>query len=518
MMYGTDLYRRLAAETGHRPVVARGRLVAARVEPRTLRGAAPAGGLGQDVRPPARADHRRRRPRTRFPLMSTDGVLGARLAADRRLARSVGPRQRARRGRAPAWRADPPAHEGRRDRHGPRPRHRRDRRAQRRAHRDRAPTSSSTPAGCSRRRSAGWSASTVPIIPMAHQYLFTEPIEGVHPGLPQLRDPDNLVYFREEVGGLCMGGYERDPAPWSLDGIPPDFNGKLLAPDMAALRVDHGGRHPARPGDGRRRRQPGHQRPRGLHARQRVHPRRIGGPRLLRRGRVLGARDRRRGRDRAPDGVVDRRRRARARPVEDGHPAVRAGLPQPGLHARAVDRELRDLLRHPLPERGAAGRATAADCRRPTRSSRDLGAAFGEKSGWERPNWFESNAAAGDESLRPRGWAGMHWSPGDRRRGAGDAAGGRPLRRDVVRQARGRRAGRHGVPRADVRERRGPAGRLDRLHPAAEPPRRDRGRPDGDADGAGGIPDRHRHGLRQPRRGVAAEAPARTTARSRCAT
>ena len=73
---------------------------------------------------------------------------------------------------------------------------------------------------------------TVPLIPMAHQYLFTEPLEGVHAGLPQLRDPDNLVYFREEVGGLCMGGYERDPAPWSLDGVPADFNGKLLAPDM----------------------------------------------------------------------------------------------------------------------------------------------------------------------------------------------------------------------------------------------------------------------------------------------
>ena len=38
-------------------------------------------------------------------------------------------------------------------------------------------------------------------------------------------------------------------------------------------------------------------------------------------------------------------------------------------------------------------------------------AAFGEKSGWERVNWYERNAAAGDESLRPRGWAGMHWSP-----------------------------------------------------------------------------------------------------------
>src|SRR4029077_3994682 len=40
-----------------------------------------------------------------------------------------------------------------------------------------------------------------------------------------------------------------------------------------------------------------------------------------------------------------------------------------------------------------------------------LGAVFGEKSGWERPNWFEANAAAGDEALRPRGWAGQHWSP-----------------------------------------------------------------------------------------------------------
>src|SRR4029079_13886399 len=40
---------------------------------------------------------------------------------------------------------------------------------------------------------------TIPIVPMAHQYLFTEAIDGVHAGLPQLRDPDNLVYFREEV-------------------------------------------------------------------------------------------------------------------------------------------------------------------------------------------------------------------------------------------------------------------------------------------------------------------------------
>jgi 4-methylaminobutanoate oxidase (formaldehyde-forming) len=41
----------------------------------------------------------------------------------------------------------------------------------------------------------------------------------------------------------------------------------------------------------------------------------------------------------------------------------------------------------------------------------ELGAAFGEKAGWERANWFEPNAGRGDESLRPRGWAGKLWSP-----------------------------------------------------------------------------------------------------------
>jgi glycine cleavage system aminomethyltransferase T len=37
------------------------------------------------------------------------------------------------------------------------------------------------------------------------------------------------------------------------------------------------------------------------------------------------------------------------------------------------------------------------------------GAAFGEKSGWERVNWYAANE--GDQAQRPHGWAGMHWSP-----------------------------------------------------------------------------------------------------------
>ena len=70
----------------------------------------------------------------------------------------------------------------------------------------------------------------VPVIPMAHEYLITKPA-GIPLDVPTMRDPSLLVYFRGESGGLVMGGYERHPAPWSLDGIPADFNGKLLAED-----------------------------------------------------------------------------------------------------------------------------------------------------------------------------------------------------------------------------------------------------------------------------------------------
>ena len=70
----------------------------------------------------------------------------------------------------------------------------------------------------------------VPIVPMAHEYLITKPT-GLPTDMPTMRDPSLLVYFRPESGGLIMGGYERNPAPWSLDGIPADFNGKLLAED-----------------------------------------------------------------------------------------------------------------------------------------------------------------------------------------------------------------------------------------------------------------------------------------------
>src|SRR6516165_7235249 len=71
----------------------------------------------------------------------------------------------------------------------------------------------------------------VPIVPFGHQYLVTEPFDPPLEALPTLRDPDHLVYFRTEVGGLVMGGYERRPKPWALDGVPDGFEAKLLPPD-----------------------------------------------------------------------------------------------------------------------------------------------------------------------------------------------------------------------------------------------------------------------------------------------
>jgi 4-methylaminobutanoate oxidase (formaldehyde-forming) len=74
---------------------------------------------------------------------------------------------------------------------------------------------------------------TIPVQSVEHQYIVTEPC-GAPRDLPTLRDPDRLIYYKEEVGGLVMGGYEPNPIPWALDGIPEDFHFSLLE-----NRLDH---------------------------------------------------------------------------------------------------------------------------------------------------------------------------------------------------------------------------------------------------------------------------------------
>ena len=74
----------------------------------------------------------------------------------------------------------------------------------------------------------------VPIQPSYHQYLVTEPIAGLSPDTPTIRDPDHLTYFKEEVGGLAMGGYELNPLPYRVTPRPDDHAFKLMQED-----VDH---------------------------------------------------------------------------------------------------------------------------------------------------------------------------------------------------------------------------------------------------------------------------------------
>ena len=250
---------------------------------------------------------------------------------------------------------------------------------------------------------------TAPIVPMAHEYLITKP-SGLPLDLPTMRDPSLLVYFRGESGGLVAGGYERHPAPWGLDGIPPDFNGKLLDEDWdrfeellhnAVVRV-----------------------PSLEHAEV---IRLINGPEAF-----------------TPDGEFI------LGPTEVPGFWVAAGFCAHGLAgAGGMGRLIAEWITDGQPEfdvwhmdsrrfgrhyrsraytlaRTVEVYATYYDIRypgqerlagRPLRLSptstrlAELGVSWGEKSGWERANWFESNAPAGDPALRPRGWAGEIWSP-----------------------------------------------------------------------------------------------------------
>jgi 4-methylaminobutanoate oxidase (formaldehyde-forming) len=250
---------------------------------------------------------------------------------------------------------------------------------------------------------------TVPVVPMAHEYLITKP-SGIPLDVPTMRDPSLLVYFRGESGGLVMGGYERHPAPWGLDGIPSDFNGQLLPEDWdrfeelltnAVVRVPE------------------------LENAEVVKL--INGPEAF-----------------TPDGeFILGESGVRGFWVAAGfcaHGLAGAGgMGQlvaewivegvPSLEVWEMDS--RRFGRHYASREYTLARtleiySTYYDVKypgherqagRPLRLSptydrlRELGAAFGEKSGWERANWFEPNAARGDESLRPRGWAGRLWSP-----------------------------------------------------------------------------------------------------------
>lgn len=68
-----------------------------------------------------------------------------------------------------------------------------------------------------------------------HYYLITEPIDGMSADLPVLEDPSVHAYFREETGGMMVGMFEPECAPWKVGGIPEDFSFGELPPDWDRL-------------------------------------------------------------------------------------------------------------------------------------------------------------------------------------------------------------------------------------------------------------------------------------------
>jgi 4-methylaminobutanoate oxidase (formaldehyde-forming) len=249
----------------------------------------------------------------------------------------------------------------------------------------------------------------VPLIPMAHQYVITKDA-GLPRDMPTMRDPSLLVYYRGESGGLVTGGYERNPAPWGLDGIPGTFNNQLLAEDWdrfasifeaATLRVPD------------------------LASAEIVQL--VNGPEAFTPDGefILGPSDVEGfwvaagfcAHGIAGSGGMGR---LMAEWIISGHPELdtwEMDSRRFGPHYRSREYALARTdevyatyydVKYPGHEREAG---------RPLRLSpayerlHELGAVFGEKGGWERVNWFESNVQDGDESLRPGGWAGRLWSP-----------------------------------------------------------------------------------------------------------
>ena len=77
---------------------------------------------------------------------------------------------------------------------------------------------------------AARSGVTVPLHAAEHMYIVTRPL-GLDPDLPVMRDHDNRVYFKEEVRGLLMGGFEPTAKPWGMHGIPDNFAFQMLPED-----------------------------------------------------------------------------------------------------------------------------------------------------------------------------------------------------------------------------------------------------------------------------------------------
>ena len=82
----------------------------------------------------------------------------------------------------------------------------------------------------------------LPMIPVEHQYIVTDTIPELEerkeqglPEMPVLRESDASYYMREERQGLILGPYEKGAPAWAVDGVPEGFGQELLPPDIERL-------------------------------------------------------------------------------------------------------------------------------------------------------------------------------------------------------------------------------------------------------------------------------------------
>ena len=250
----------------------------------------------------------------------------------------------------------------------------------------------------------------LPVVAMPHVYLITKPIESVEPSFPTLRDPDLLVYFREEVGGLTVGGYERNPVTWALDGIPENFKYHLLPFDwnrMGPLMENAIKRVPVVETAEIRQLYNGPEAftPDGEFL---LGPTEVEGFWVAAAFCAHGL---------AGAGGIGK---VMAEWILEGNPEWDVwplDLRRFGHHyssqSMVVERTLETYseyydIHFPGEERksGRPLRLSPAYA-----SQKRLQASFGEKTGWERTNWYDSNAAQASHGHTVKGWRGKFWSP-----------------------------------------------------------------------------------------------------------
>ncbi len=218
-----------------------------------------------------------------------------------------------------------------------------------------------------------------------------------------------LVYYRQELGGLVMGGYERCSAPWNVtaggvDSVPADFNGKLLAPewDRFSLIAENAQvRVPALADIGIRTLINGPEafRPDNEFC---LGETAVGGFFVAAGFCAHGI---------AGAGGIGQ---VMANWIVDGEPGMdlwHMDIRRFGPHDRSPSYTLARTVESYETYYDIHYPHQHRRCGRPLRTSPAYswhaahGAVFGEKSGWERVDYYEPNAVSGDASRRPQGWA-----------------------------------------------------------------------------------------------------------------